>query len=113
MLVRLFFGGSYSDLCYGYNAFWKRAIMQLDLSCDGFEVETSMNVRALKAGLKVAEVPSFESVRVYGSSNLRTIPDGWRVLKTILVERFGNTELPKTVPAALKSRSGEPEFVIG
>jgi hypothetical protein len=85
-VVRLLFGGSYSDLCYGYNAFWSHVLPQLDLDGDGFEIETMMNVRALRVGLKVAEVPSFEAERVYGTSNLRTIPDGWRVLKTIVRE---------------------------
>jgi hypothetical protein len=33
-------------------------------------------------------VPSFESERIHGSSNLKTIPDGWRVLKTIFSERL-------------------------
>ncbi len=86
--VRLLFGSSYSDLCYGYNAFWKRVLPQLDLDGDGFEIETMMNLRALRAGLKIVEVASFEAERVHGTSNLRTIPDGWRVLKTILRERF-------------------------
>jgi len=85
-LVRLLFGGRYSDLCYGYNAFWSSAVRRLDLDCDGFEVETLMNVRALRVGLRVAEVPSFEDRRIHGTSNLRTIPDGWRVLCTILSE---------------------------
>ena len=61
--VRLLFGGSYTDLCYGYNAFWRRVLPTLALNGDGFEIETQMNVRALKDGLKVAEVPSFESRR--------------------------------------------------
>jgi hypothetical protein len=52
-IVRLLFGGKYTDLCYGYNAFWKRVLPLLDLNCDGFEVETMMNVRALKAGLHI------------------------------------------------------------
>lgn len=85
--VRVFFGGRYSDLCYGYNAFWASAIRLLDLDCDGFEIETMMNVRALRAGLNVVEVPSFEAKRIYGDGRLRTIPDGWRVLKTIWHER--------------------------
>ena len=86
--VRLLFGGSFSDLCYGYNAFWRKALACLELDADGFEVETMMNVRALYNGLRVAEVPSFEADRVYGVSNLRTFPDGWRVLKTIIGEWF-------------------------
>jgi hypothetical protein len=36
----------------------------------------------------VAEVPSHEYRRIHGKSNLRTFPDGWRVLKTIVRERF-------------------------
>ena len=86
MSVRVLFGGSFSDLCYGYNAFWRKVVDRLELDAEGFEVETMMNVRALYHGLRVAEVPSFEEDRVYGVSNLRTFPDGWRVLKTILRE---------------------------
>lgn len=85
--VRVLFGGSYSDLCYGYNAFWSHVLPYLELDGDGFEIETMMNVRALRAGFNIVEVPSFEYERVHGSSNLRTIPDGWRVLKTIFKER--------------------------
>jgi glycosyltransferase involved in cell wall biosynthesis len=87
-LVRLFFGGRYSDLLYGYNAFWQRTLPLLNLNADGFEIETMMNIRALRAGLKVAEVPSFEAPRVVGVGRLRTFPDGWRVMKTIFRERF-------------------------
>jgi glycosyltransferase involved in cell wall biosynthesis len=86
-LVRLIFGGRYSDLCYGYNAFWGHVLPQLALDADGFEIETLMNLRALRAGLRIAEVASFEAPRIHGTSHLRTIPDGWRVLKTILRER--------------------------
>jgi len=90
MSVRLLFGGNFSDLCYGYNAFWRRTLPALDLDGDGFEIETMMNVRALRAGLKVAEVPSFEYRRRHGTSRLRAIPDGWRVLRTIFKERLAN-----------------------
>jgi hypothetical protein len=87
MLVRLSFGGHYSDLCYGYNAFWANILPALDLTADGFEIETMMNVRALRAGLNVVEIPSFEARRRHGVSHLKTIPDGWRVLKTIITEK--------------------------
>lgn len=88
MLVRVFFGGIYSDLCYGYNAFWADVVPQLKLEGDGFEIETVMNIRALRAGLRIAEVPSFESERIHGVGLLRAIPDGWRVLKAIFRERL-------------------------
>lgn len=86
-LVRVLFGGRYSDLCYGYNAFWRRVLPQLKLNGNGFEIETMMNIRALRARLKITEVPSFENERIHGTSNLNTISDGWRVLKTIFKER--------------------------
>jgi glycosyltransferase involved in cell wall biosynthesis len=86
LIVRLLFGGAYTDLCYGYNAFWKRVLPRLNLNGDGFEIETMMNVRALRAGLVIAEVASYEAPRIYGTSRLRTIPDGWRVLKAIMRE---------------------------
>jgi glycosyltransferase involved in cell wall biosynthesis len=86
LMVRLFFGGSYTDLCYGYNALRATALDRLDLSTEGFEIETEMNIRALRAGLKVTEVPSFEAARIRGEGRLRTVPDGWRVLKTIFCE---------------------------
>ncbi len=92
LCVRLLFGGNYSDLCYGYNAFWRRVLNRLDLDGDGFEIETMMNVRALRAGLKVVEVPSFEDRRRHGFSRLRAIPDGWRVLRTIVRERFARKD---------------------
>jgi glycosyltransferase involved in cell wall biosynthesis len=85
-LVRFTFGGSYTDLCYGYNAFWRRVLPHLELDGDGFEIETMMNVRALALGLQIVEVPSFEQERIHGQSNLRAIPDGWRVIKTIFRE---------------------------
>jgi glycosyltransferase involved in cell wall biosynthesis len=86
-LVRRLYGGRYTDLCYGYNAFWRRALDVLDLDGDGFEIESMINIRVLRAGLRILEVPSFESPRVVGQGRLRTIPDGWRVLRTILRER--------------------------
>lgn len=106
-LVNLLFGTTYTDLCYGLNAFWARCLPHIDVDCDGFEVETQMNLRIAKARLVVQEVGSFESPRRYGASNLRTIRDGLRVLRVILSERWrwrsseaGRPEprLPRCVP---------------
>jgi len=85
--VRRTYGGRFSDLCYGYNACWRDVLPYLEGRAPGFEIETHMNIRALSAGLVVLEVPSFEAERVHGVSNLRTVRDGFRVLRTIVVER--------------------------
>jgi glycosyltransferase involved in cell wall biosynthesis len=89
--VNVLYGTKYSDLCYGYNAFWTSVLPHISVDCDGFEVETLINVRAAKAGLRVAEVPSFERERIHGVSKLHPVRDGLRVLRTILRERFSGT----------------------
>ena len=99
-VVNLFYGTRYTDLCYGYNAFRRECLSVMDLEDpearsddgtmlwgDGFEVETLINVRIAKAGLVVAEVPSFEHSRHFGDSNLNAFSDGIRVLRTIHAER--------------------------
>jgi glycosyltransferase involved in cell wall biosynthesis len=85
--VRMTFGGRYSDLCYGYMAFWRHVLPTFDGGAVGFEVETFLNVRTLAAGLRVVEIASFESPRIHGQSHLRTFSDGFRVLRTIARER--------------------------
>lgn len=91
-------GARFTDLCYGYNAFWRDILPILDLPAageaapgvlhwgDGFEIETLLNCRVANAGITVQEVPSIELNRIYGESNLNAVTDGLRVLRTILVE---------------------------
>ncbi|MCF3120138.1 MULTISPECIES: glycosyltransferase family 2 protein [Streptomyces] len=86
-VVNAKFGARYTDLCYGYNAFWRHCLDKIELDCTGFEVETLMNIRVVKAGLKVQEIPSHEYLRIHGTSNLSAVRDGIRVLKVILTER--------------------------
>jgi hypothetical protein len=102
------YGRAYSDLCYGFNVFWRRHVPVLGLDAtspprsdgdgrlwgDGFEVETLIHVRAAKAGLVVAEVPSYEHSRIHGVSNLNAFRDGLRVLQTILTERHRSRRSP-------------------
>ncbi|EWM12910.1 glycosyltransferase family 2 protein [Kutzneria sp. 744] len=101
----------FTDLCYGYNAFWTRILPVLDLPAvdrpdrqwgDGFEVETLINCRIAAAGLRIAEVPSFERDRIHGESNLDTFRDGMRVLRTILAE---HRRSKRTTPAAMRARA--------
>jgi hypothetical protein len=82
-MFRVLFRNRCTDLCYGYNAFWASVVPLLQLDADGFDVEAQMNVRALRARLRVVEVPSYEAERHRGVSHLRTFRDGWRVLGTI------------------------------
>jgi glycosyltransferase involved in cell wall biosynthesis len=92
ILVNRMFRTQFTDLCYGYNAFWSRHLDALQIDCTGFEIETLMNIRAAKVGLKIHEIPSHERRRIFGTSNLRAFRDGWRILKVIIRERFSHLE---------------------
>jgi hypothetical protein len=84
--ANLLHGTRFTDLCYGYNAFWARCLPFISLDAPGFEVETVINLRMAGAGMRIREVPSYEWARVYGESNLSTFRDGWRVLRRIVGE---------------------------
>jgi glycosyltransferase involved in cell wall biosynthesis len=114
--VNTLFGTRYSDLCYGYNAFWTQCLPYFSLDTSGFEVETLINIRAAKAGLMVAEVPSFERGRLSGASHLRPFRDGFRVLRIIVRESWLNprmwqgrrSRVPAVPAGAESSRSTGP-----
>ncbi|HEY8318223.1 MAG TPA: glycosyltransferase family 2 protein [Amnibacterium sp.] len=100
-VTNLLLGTTYTDLCYGYNAFWADILPLLQLPAvdapmrlggqmlwgDGFEIETVLNCRIASAGLRVIEVGSVERMRIYGRSNLNAVSDGFRVLRTIWTEK--------------------------
>ena len=104
-LVNVLFATRFTDLCYGYNAFWRNC---LDVMClpdieaaeaqwgDGFEVETLINVRVAANCLNIVEVHSYESDRIHGVSNLNAVTDGFRVLRTIWQEFVGSRTLKKS-----------------
>ena len=97
-LVNRLYGTRHTDLCYGYNAFWRDVLpfLKLDpgtpgpkrLRGDGFEVETLIHVRVAMSRLRTVEVPSVERCRRSGTSNLHATRDGLRVLHTIGAERW-------------------------
>ncbi|WP_228460861.1 glycosyltransferase family 2 protein [Gordonia crocea] len=110
VLTNLLFGMHFTDLCYGYNAFWRDVLPLLELPDhepaggeqqwgDGFEIETVINCRAATSGLVIREVPSHERHRLHGPSNLRAVSDGSRVLRTLLVEYRARDRSPQLTPA--------------
>ncbi|MBO1767329.1 glycosyltransferase family 2 protein [Allobranchiibius sp. GilTou38] len=124
VLVNLTFGQRFSDLCYGYNAFWTELVPALGLPDidapvppgemiwgDGFEIETVINLRMVGAGVQIREVPSIERPRIHGESNLRTFKDGFRVLRTIVSERQRATALRRRGATVLTTTTAPAEQV--
>jgi glycosyltransferase involved in cell wall biosynthesis len=109
-LVNALYGTRYTDLCYGYNAFWADCIPDIAVDCPGFEVETVVNLRVTNAGLDVVEVPSFEHDRLFGASNLRTFRDGFRVLRAIFRESRLNPHAWRHQQRAIRTDQGAAAF---
>lgn len=107
-LANRLYHGHWRELCYGYAAFWTDVLPLLGISeiagdiqvssaaptsstvvgyGHGFEIEAILFCRSTRANLRVAEVFSFEHERRFGTSNLATWSDGWRVLRALLRER--------------------------
>jgi glycosyltransferase involved in cell wall biosynthesis len=100
-LANVLFEQSWTDMAYGYAVFKRSVLEDLALTNydklgsilghksygQGFEIETLMFTRAARRKMKIVEVPSFERERIAGSSNLRAIRDGLRVLIALIVER--------------------------
>ncbi|MGH2936558.1 MAG: glycosyltransferase family 2 protein [Solirubrobacterales bacterium] len=101
--ANLLHGTNFTDLCYGYNAFWTRCLPFISLDVPGFEVETLINLRIASAGLRITEVPSYEKDRLSGQSNLKTFRDGFRVMGTIFREVGRNRAIRSTAGASEES----------
>lgn len=104
-LANLLYGQNWTDLAYGYAAFDKSALEICEIKFldtkvagalshrrmsygQGFEIETLIFCRAIRRGIEVVEIPSWERNRVFGSSNLRAISDGTRALAALIFEKL-------------------------
>jgi glycosyltransferase involved in cell wall biosynthesis len=94
--VNLTWGSEFTDLCYGFLAFRRDRLADLALTGRGFEIETEITVNAIQAGLRIAEVPTVELSRHYGTSNLNAWRDGRRILGYLARARLQPLSRPVT-----------------
>lgn len=96
LTCNLLYGTRFSDICSGYNVFWKKRFLQIPLSYGtneaGCSMEQQMIVRMKKAGMKIKEVPHTSKGRISGSSVIRSygqaVQQGFRDWFIIIGERF-------------------------
>jgi glycosyltransferase involved in cell wall biosynthesis len=83
-VLNLFFRSSLSDAHTGLRAISRAAIEKLNLKTTGMEFASEMIVAALKAGLRIQEIPIVYSAR-RGTSKLNSLSDAWRHLRFMLL----------------------------
>ncbi len=85
-LVAMIFGNRVSDMLSGYRAFSRRFVKSFPALSTGFETETEFTVHALELHMAIGEVSTRYRDRPAGSaSKLRTVRDGLRILRTIVM----------------------------
>jgi glycosyltransferase involved in cell wall biosynthesis len=83
-LVNVCYGSHYTDLCYGYKSFSRKALKRMNLKEKGYGIETEIAIKARKLGLPTIEVPSFEKKRAAGDAKVGAIDTGLRVFAMVL-----------------------------
>jgi glycosyltransferase involved in cell wall biosynthesis len=83
-MLRVMFSTDVGDAHSGIRAFSREAYRTLRLGAPGMEFASEMVINAAKLGLNIAEVPVTYYPRE-GNSKLRTIRDGWRHLRYMLL----------------------------
>jgi glycosyltransferase involved in cell wall biosynthesis len=84
--TRWLFGADWTDITYGFNAYWRQIMLDDARLSSGFQFEIQTAIRASRGGLAVSEIACFERRRVWGTSKLSPVSDGWNILKAILAE---------------------------
>jgi hypothetical protein len=85
-IVGWVFGSGFEDMLSGYKVFSRRFVKSFPALANGFEIETELTVHALRLRMPVAELPTDYYDRPSGSqSKLRTIRDGARILREIIL----------------------------
>ena len=85
-LINRLFHSHIHDIMTGYRAFSPLFVKSFPVLSEGFEIETEMTIHALDKNFYLQEIPVNYRNRPEGSvSKLRTIPDGIRVLKTVVM----------------------------
>lgn len=86
----ILYGTRYTDICSGYNAFWKSTFQRLKLTNNGFEMEQEMMVKVKKMGLKVMEMEHHDAGRLGSNSKVSGVKQGlvdwWIIVKEVLVK---------------------------
>ena len=83
-IFRIFFKTKINDIHSGMRAVRKDLLKQLNLRTTGMEFASEMIIKAIRNKLRVKEIPINYRTRM-GESKLRSLKDGWRHLRFMLL----------------------------
>ncbi|MBX3487233.1 MAG: glycosyltransferase [Candidatus Paracaedibacteraceae bacterium] len=85
LILKLCFGGKFSDIFSGYRVFSKRFVKSFPALTRGFDIESEISIHSLELNLPCAEIPTPFHERFEGThSKLSTVKDGFKILWRIL-----------------------------
>ncbi len=83
-LLNFLFGTRYTDVYCGFRGFTREAYDQIQPVSPGMEFNLELAINAGLAKLKITEIPIQLRPRI-GESKLRTLQDGWRSLRMMML----------------------------
>ncbi len=83
-LIRVFAGIRVGDSQCGLRALTRETAQRLEMRSEGMEFASEMILKASRRGMRVAEAPIAYYERL-GEAKLRTVRDGWRHLRFLLM----------------------------
>jgi glycosyltransferase involved in cell wall biosynthesis len=98
MSIMLTTGRYVTDSQTGFRAIKKEVLKKLYLESEGYDIETEITVKSLRNGFTFQEQPITVNRREHGTSKLRTLSDGAKILKTILRANLSKVNHQPTTP---------------
>lgn len=87
-LVMILTSKKITDSQTGFRAYRRKALKEIELFSNGYEIESELTVKSLKNGFRVQEEPITCDRRKSGKSKLKPLSDGIRIFKAILKASF-------------------------
>ncbi len=99
-VANVLWGTDFTDIVFGMFLIHRQRFLDLQLTSDGFAIESQCMARAMRRGYKIKEIPVVERPRLRGRSHLSIFRDGWYIGSTVFGEFFhALKENPRRRPA--------------
>lgn len=81
-------GPRVSDTINGYRGVRREVFWRLAPESMGYTIEYEMTIRAMKAGMRIVEIPTFEGQRIGGTTKGPSLPTGVAFVRFLMSEIF-------------------------